>query len=119
MSDSPDKAAAAALFGRVQPDDGPMLPRVREARERNRRAREAVRRGESLAEVEIRARLGESAVDLLRRLPSKAVLERRFPKLAVNRMTGRWMDGETGARGDDLESLLACLGKRSRARGKK
>ncbi|MGD9657096.1 MAG: hypothetical protein AB7U61_05550 [Methylocystis sp.] len=40
-------------------------------------------------------------------LPSRATLARRFPKLRLNRYTGRWLDDASGARGDDIESLLA------------
>ena len=32
-------------------------------------------------------------------LPSKATLARRFPKLRVNRLTGRWVDDASGREG--------------------
>ncbi len=49
-------------------------------------------------------------------LPSRAALARRWPSLRVNRYTGRWADGATGARGDDLQSLLVFLNEGGRAR---
>lgn len=42
-------------------------------------------------------------------LPNRATLARRFPALRVNRLSGRWRDDTTGARGDDVESLLVFL----------
>lgn len=42
-------------------------------------------------------------------LPSKATLARRWPRLRINRLTGRWRDDATGAKGDNIESLLAFL----------
>lgn len=116
MSDSPDKSAADAFFGRVQPDDGAMLPCVREAQQRDRLARAAVARCESFAKVELGERLGTKAVELLRGLPSKAVLEKRWPKLRINRLTGRWHDEATDERGDNIESLLTYLGGAARRR---
>jgi hypothetical protein len=46
------------------------------------------------------------------RVPSRGVMARRWPKLRINRMTGRWHDEATGARGDNIESLLAYLKRR-------
>lgn len=43
-------------------------------------------------------------------LPSKAALARRWPAL-LNRYTGKWVDDASGAKGDDLRSLLAYLDK--------
>jgi hypothetical protein len=48
------------------------------------------------------------------RLPSKADLARKWPKLRVNRYNGRWRDDASGARGDDLQSLLTFLGEGAR-----
>jgi hypothetical protein len=47
-------------------------------------------------------------------LPNKAKLARRWPCLRVNRLTGRWVDDSSGARGDDIRSLLAFLGEGAR-----
>lgn len=47
-------------------------------------------------------------------LPSKSALARKWPKLHVNRYTGRWRDDASGARGDDLKSLLTFLGEGAR-----
>lgn len=42
-------------------------------------------------------------------IPSRATLARRFPRLRLNRFNGKWADDATGAKGDDLKSLLAFL----------
>ena len=42
-------------------------------------------------------------------LPSRAALARRFPRLRINRLSGRWVDDASGAKGDDVESLLVFL----------
>lgn len=42
-------------------------------------------------------------------LPSKAMLARRWPRLRVNRLTGRWRDDASGAAGDNVETLLVFL----------
>jgi hypothetical protein len=107
-----DKSELDAIFrppSAVRNSEEKLLPRVAEALERNRKARAAVARGESLADLEIKDRFGEKALDLLRKLPSKAVLEKRFPRLALNRLTHRWRDDATGEHGDSLESLIAYL----------
>jgi hypothetical protein len=44
-------------------------------------------------------------------LPSRATLARRWPRLRINRLTWRWVDDASGARGDDLRSLLSYLGE--------
>ncbi len=49
------------------------------------------------------------AVALPQGLPSRATLARRFPALRVNRLTWRWADDASGAKGDDFQSLLAFL----------
>jgi len=43
------------------------------------------------------------------KIPSRATLARRFPRLRVNRFTGSWRDFATGAHGRDIASLLAFL----------
>lgn len=43
------------------------------------------------------------------KIPSRAALARRFPKLKINRLSWRWCDDASGARGDDVESLIAFL----------
>ena len=43
------------------------------------------------------------------RLPSRAQLARKWPRLRVNRYTGAWCDDASGARGDTIESLRAFL----------
>jgi hypothetical protein len=50
----------------------------------------------------------------LKELPSRATLARRWPGLKVNRLTGRWVDDATGAKRDDLQSLLTFLSEGSR-----
>ena len=45
-----------------------------------------------------------------KKLPGRAVLARRWPALRINRLTWRWIDDATGARGDDLESLRDYIG---------
>ena len=45
----------------------------------------------------------------LQRLPSRAVLARKWPSLRINQLTWRWIDDASGARGDTIESLLAYL----------
>lgn len=50
----------------------------------------------------------------LKKIPSRAALARRWPGLHINRLTGRWRDDATGAKGDNIESLLAFLGEGSR-----
>ncbi len=52
--------------------------------------------------------------DLQASLPSRATLARRWPRLRVNRFSGRWRDDVSGARGEDIESLLAFLSEGSR-----
>jgi hypothetical protein len=47
----------------------------------------------------------------LKELPSRAVLARRWPGLRINRLTWRWRDDATGARGDNFQSLLSYLGE--------
>jgi len=47
-------------------------------------------------------------------VPSRATLARKFPKLKINRLTWRWIDDATGARGDDVRSLLAFLAEGAR-----
>ena len=42
-------------------------------------------------------------------IPSKATLARHFPALRINRYTGAWRDDASGAKGDDVESLLIFL----------
>jgi hypothetical protein len=49
-----------------------------------------------------------------RLLPSRATLARKWPALKINRLTGRWVDDSSGARGDDITSLLAFLGESAR-----
>jgi hypothetical protein len=49
-----------------------------------------------------------------RLLPSRATLARRWPALKINRLTGRWVDDASGARGDDITSLIAFLGEGAR-----
>jgi hypothetical protein len=51
---------------------------------------------------------------ILKELPSRAALARRWPELRINRLTWRWRDDATGARGEDLLSLLAFLSEGSR-----
>jgi hypothetical protein len=46
---------------------------------------------------------------VLQSLPSRATLARKWPRLRINRLSGRWADDATGARGDDFESLLDFL----------
>ena len=43
------------------------------------------------------------------KIPSRAVLARRFPRLKINRLTWHWRDDATGAKGDDVVSLLAFI----------
>jgi uncharacterized protein YqiB (DUF1249 family) len=45
------------------------------------------------------------------KIPPRAVLARRWPKLRINRFTGKWLDEKTGRRGDDLASLSRYLGE--------
>jgi hypothetical protein len=47
-------------------------------------------------------------------IPPRATLARRFPRLRVNRLSGKWCDDQTGERGDDTPSLLAYLARRGR-----
>ncbi|WP_292530591.1 hypothetical protein [Methylocystis sp.] len=47
--------------------------------------------------------------DLQALLPSRATLSRRWPGLRVNRLTWRWVDDASRARGEDIQSLLAFL----------
>ncbi len=49
-----------------------------------------------------------------RRLPSKATLARRWPRLRINRLSGRWIDDATGAKGDDFASLKAFIRGRAK-----
>jgi hypothetical protein len=62
------------------------------------------------------ARRKPHAPSLQAKLPSKATLVRRWPRLKVNRLTGRWVDDATGARGEDIQSLLVFLNERGGAR---
>ncbi len=50
----------------------------------------------------------------LKELPSRATLARNWPGLRVNRLTWRWRDVATGAKGEDLQSLLCFLSEGSR-----
>lgn len=45
----------------------------------------------------------------LKAIPSRAMLARRWPRLRLNRLTWRWRDDATGAKGDGIESLLSFL----------
>lgn len=45
------------------------------------------------------------------KIPPRAVLARRWPALKINRLSWRWCDDRTGARGADRESLLEFLAK--------
>lgn len=47
----------------------------------------------------------------LKKIPSRQMLARRWPRLRVNRLTWRWREDGSGAKGDDVESLLAFLEK--------
>jgi hypothetical protein len=49
-----------------------------------------------------------------RLLPSRATLARKWPALKINRLSGRWVDDASGAKGDDITSLLAFLGEGAR-----
>lgn len=53
---------------------------------------------------------------ILKELPSRAALARRWPGLRVNRLTWRWRDDATGRGGDNIESLLAFLSEGGGAR---
>lgn len=48
------------------------------------------------------------------KLPNKAALARKWPALKINRLTWRWCDDASGAKGADLGSLLAFLGEGAR-----
>ena len=50
------------------------------------------------------------------KIPSRAPLARRWPKLRVNRLSRRWIDDATGARGETIESLRAFLNEGGNAR---
>lgn len=52
----------------------------------------------------------------LKELPSRVALARRWPGLRINRLTWRWRDDASGARGEDLGSLLVFLNEGGRAR---
>ncbi|MGD9543546.1 MAG: hypothetical protein AB7F41_10680 [Methylocystis sp.] len=54
---------------------------------------------------------GRSAIA---KLPSRAKLARKWPTLRINRLTWRWRDDASGAKGDDLQSLLVYLGEGAR-----
>ncbi|OAI30979.1 hypothetical protein A1351_06730 [Methylosinus sp. R-45379] len=43
------------------------------------------------------------------KIPSRAVLARRWPRLRLNRYSGHWLDEASGRRGDDLASLARYL----------
>lgn len=43
------------------------------------------------------------------KLPNRAKLGRKWPALKINRLTWRWCDDASGAKGGDLQSLLAFL----------
>jgi hypothetical protein len=45
------------------------------------------------------------------KLPSRAKLARKWPKLRINRLTWHWRDDACGAKGDDFQSLLVYLGE--------
>jgi hypothetical protein len=47
----------------------------------------------------------------LKELPTRATLKRRWPGLRINRLTWRWRDDTTGARGDNFQSLLSYVGE--------
>ncbi|PWB90920.1 hypothetical protein C5688_08640 [Methylocystis sp. MitZ-2018] len=49
-----------------------------------------------------------------RLLPSRATLARKWPALKINRKSGRWCDDASGAKGEDLQSLLAFLAEGAR-----
>lgn len=51
---------------------------------------------------------------VLKDLPSRVTLARQWPGLKVNRYTGAWRDEATGAKGGDIQSLLAFLREGSR-----
>jgi len=48
------------------------------------------------------------------KIPPRAILARRWPKLRVNRYSGKWLDEASGARGDSLASLVAYIGGEAR-----
>ena len=50
-----------------------------------------------------------TSLENLKALPSRAVLARRWLRLLLNHYTGAWLDDATGARGDDIKSLLVFL----------
>ena len=47
----------------------------------------------------------------LKAIPSRATLSRRWPRLRVNRLSGRWIDDASGAKGDDFAIRLAAAGE--------
>lgn len=53
--------------------------------------------------------IAHSVPSVQAKIPPRAVLARRWPKLRVNRFTGRWLDEKTGRRGEDLTSLSRYL----------
>jgi hypothetical protein len=55
-----------------------------------------------------------AGVSATAKLPSRASLARKWPALKINRLTWRWIDDASGARGDDIASLLAFLGEGAR-----
>ncbi len=50
----------------------------------------------------------------LKQIPSRAALARRWPRLRVNRFTGRWRDDASGVNGADVTSLLSYIGEGTR-----
>jgi hypothetical protein len=50
----------------------------------------------------------------IEKLPNRATLARKWPALRINRLTWRWRDDASGARGDDITSLIAFLGEGAR-----
>jgi hypothetical protein len=48
------------------------------------------------------------------KLPSRATLARKWPALKVNRLNWKWVDDASGAKGDDLGSLLAFIAEGAR-----
>ena len=65
-----------------------------------------------------RALAAATAEKEITRLPSRAALARRWPKLRVNRLDYKWLDEASGERGYSLSSLLAFLnGARPNAEG--
>ncbi|HEY8067077.1 MAG TPA: hypothetical protein VIF40_20480 [Methylosinus sp.] len=51
------------------------------------------------------------------RVPSRAALARKWPRLRVNRMSWAWIDEASGERGYTQASLLEYLRKEARPNG--